>query len=174
MKRRRGLTAEDRAVWAAVARTIQPLPGRAPPEAPVAALPAPPVRPALPAPPPRPAPRPAPAELSVGVQPAGLDARRWRDLRRGSLRPERTLDLHGMTAERAHGAVHSFLRAAQLDGVRVVCIVTGKGGTTEGGVLRRELPHWLNGPALRGLILGAAHPHRANAGAVHLLLRRLR
>jgi DNA-nicking Smr family endonuclease len=39
-------------------------------------------------------------------------------------------------------------------------------------VLRRELPHWLNAPALRPLILALAHPHRANTGAVHVLLRR--
>jgi DNA-nicking Smr family endonuclease len=52
-----------------------------------------------------------------------------------------------------------------------VAIVTGK-GSGEGGILRRELPHWLNLPSVRPLILGAAHPHRANTGAIHLLLRR--
>jgi len=175
-KRRRGLSAEDRAAWAAVARTITPLPGKAlaEPEAPAAppsvTVTPPPQKAAPPAPPPR---RPPP-ELNVGVQPDGLDAKRWRDLRRGTLRPERKLDLHGMTAERAHSAVRTFLRAAQMDGARVVCIVTGKGSSAEGGVLRRELPHWLNAPDLRPVILGAAHPHRANAGAVHLLLRRPR
>ena len=79
-----------------------------------------------------------------------------------------------MTAAVAHVAVENFLRMAQADGTRVVCIVTGKGSSTEGGVLKRELPHWLNAPHLRPLILGAAHPHRANAGSVHLLLRRAR
>jgi DNA-nicking Smr family endonuclease len=58
--------------------------------------------------------------------------------------------------------------------VRCVAVVTGKGSTPEGGVLRRELPHWLNAPDLRPLLLGAAHPHAANPGAVHLLLRRRR
>lgn len=177
VKRRRGLSPEDRAAWAAVARTITPLPGKAlaepePPAAPPSVTITPPPRGAAPTalPPPK---RPAP-ELNVGVQPDGLDAKRWRDLRRGTLRPERKLDLHGMTAERAHAAVRTFLRAAQMDGARVVCIVTGKGSSTEGGVLRRELPHWLNAADLRAVILGAAHPHRANAGAVHLLLRRAR
>lgn len=176
MKRRRGLTAEDRAVWAAVARTIRPLPGKAlveedSPPLPSVTITPPPRAPAPTAPP---APKRPPPELNVGVQPDGLDAKRWRDLRRGMLRPERKLDLHGMTAERAHGAVRTFLRAAQMDGARIVCIVTGKGSSTEGGVLKRELPHWLNAPDLRGLVLGAAHPHSANAGAVHLLLRRAR
>lgn len=173
MKRRRGLTAEDKAVWAAVARTIRPLPGREMPEAPPAITITPPPRTAEP-PPPVPKPRLPPPEISVGAQPSGLDAKRWRDLRRGTMRPERKLDLHGMTAARAHQAVESFLQMCHAEGTRVVCIVTGKGSSTEGGVLRRELPHWLNAPHLRPLILGAAHPHKANAGAVHLLLRRSR
>jgi DNA-nicking Smr family endonuclease len=39
-------------------------------------------------------------------------------------------------------------------------------------VLRRELPHWLNAPDMRRMLLAAAHPHAANTGAVHLMLRR--
>jgi DNA-nicking Smr family endonuclease len=64
--------------------------------------------------------------------------------------------------------------------VRCVEIVTGRGrrdGTpwTEGtGVIRREFPLWLNRPDIRPLVLGAAHPHAANPGAVRLLLRRPR
>ncbi|MCX8132711.1 MAG: Smr/MutS family protein [Roseococcus sp.] len=174
MRRARALTEEERALWAAVTRSVRPLPGRAPPAAPPgpSVTVTPPPRPALP--PPAPPPRLPPPEIGVGVQPPGLDAKRWRALRRGALKPERTLDLHGMTAARAHAAVRGFLLAAQAERLRVVCIVTGKGSSPEGGVLRRELPHWLNGPELRGLILGAAHPHKANAGAVHLLLRRAR
>jgi DNA-nicking Smr family endonuclease len=158
-----------------VARSIRPLPGRAIPEGPPVVTVTPPPRPAD-EPPPAPVAkhRLPPVEIAVGAQPSGLDARRWRDLRRGTMRPERKLDLHGMTAARAHPEVERFLRSAQAEGLRVVCIVTGKGSSLEGGILRRELPHWLNAPALRPLILGAAHPHKANAGAVHLLLRRAR
>ena len=183
--RKRGLTEADRALWQAyTARAaVKPLLGRdaggaaVPPPAPVAAAAPPPVEapaaiaepPAAPAPPPRP-----PAELRVGAAPGGLDARRWRDLRRGRTRPERVLDLHGRRAQEAHGALRSFLAEAHADGVRCVAVVTGKGSTPEGGVLRRALPHWLNAPDLRPLLLGAAHPHAANPGAVHLLLRRRR
>ena len=98
--------------------------------------------------------------------------KRWRGLRRGRIRPERTLDLHGRFVQEAHGLVRAFLRQAHAEGLRCVAVVTGKGSSPEGGVLRRELPHWLNAPELRQYLLGAAHPHAANAGAVHLLLRR--
>ena len=100
------------------------------------------------------------------------DARRLRDLRRGKQRPERRLDLHGKRAQEAHHAVRAFLHSAFLDGLRCVEVVTGKGPAPEGGVLRRELPHWINAPDLRPLLLGAIHAPTANTGAVYLLLRR--
>ena len=116
----------------------------------------------------------APPDIVVNAPPSGLDDRRWRDLRRGKVKPERTLDLHGRFAQEAHGAVRAFLADAYADGLRCVAVITGRGSSPEGGVLRRELPHWLNAPDLRRVLLGAAHPHRANTGAVHLLLRRRR
>ena len=79
-----------------------------------------------------------------------------------------------MFAERAFRALRVFLRAAHADGVRCVEIVTGRGSGEAGGVLRRELPHWLNLPELRPMVLAAAYPHAANPGAVRVLLRRLR
>ena len=176
MAARRGLSEGDRALWRdyAARAAIIPLAGKSLP-----ALP-----PAMPARGPQPPPRPlVPAatpiarpvdELSIVAAPAGLDAKRWTALRRGRLKPERTLDLHGRRAADAHGAVERFLAGALADGLRCVAIVTGKGPAPEGGVLRRELPHWLNAPGLRPYLLGAAHPHTSNQGAVHLLLRRRR
>ena len=112
------------------------------------------------------------AELAIGVAPAGLDRANWERLRSGQMAASRSLDLHGRTAAAAHRALARFLEQAASDGIRCVEIVTGRGAGPEGGVLRRELPHWLNAPSLRALILGAAHPHPANPGAVRVLLRR--
>ena len=90
-------------------------------------------------------------------------------MRTGKLQTARVLDLHGYTAQRAYNALGAFLRAAQAEGVRCVEVITG-----QGGVLRRELPLWLNLPEFRSLVLAAAHPHAANPGSVRLLLRRSR
>lgn len=172
---RRGLTEVDRLLWQAWTANAQvaPLPGKAlgipPAAAPAVSLPSP--TPAAP-PPLAPMPPPAAPELQVGTPPPGIDGKRWKELRRGRTRPERTLDLHGRRAQDAHAAVRRFLHAAQADGLRCVAIVTGKGSTLEGGVLRRELPFWLNMADMRPLVLGMAHPHASNPGAVHLLLRR--
>ncbi|MCI0756542.1 Smr/MutS family protein [Teichococcus vastitatis] len=174
-RRGRRLTESEQALWRAYATTVTPLPGHALPSLPAAPVepdppPLPPVAgtavrmPRLPAPPP---------QVAVGHQPSGLDHHRWKDLRRGRTRPERTLDLHGRRAQEAWLAVRAFLLAAHAEGLRCVAVVTGKGPAPEGGVLRRELPHWLNNPELRPLVLGAAHP-APNSGVVHLLLRRRR
>lgn len=53
--------------------------------------------------------------------------------RRGAV-PEATIDLHGMTAAEAERELVRFLRAQQRRGVRRVCVVTGKGLHSEGGV----------------------------------------
>ncbi|WP_239451662.1 Smr/MutS family protein [Elioraea rosea] len=173
-RRRRTLTEDEASLWRGfvAASGIVPLRPEALPE-PRMPEPEPAASPAsVPAPaasPPRAAPM---AELAVGIAPGGLDRKRWDQLRRGRLVPERTLDLHGRRAEEAHRAVTGFIAASWAEGRRCVAIVTGKGSGETGGVLRRELPHWLNAPGLRGMILALAHPHSANTGAVHVLLRR--
>ena len=171
--RRKSLTDADRAAWASYASRITPLPGRDRP---------PPTSPAPPAVlPPRPRPI-APGRtsygmhpaLSVGDHPGGVDSASWQRFRTGKLPAARVLDLHGQTAQRAFHALVAFLRTAHADRLRCVEIVTGRGTASSIGVLRRELPMWLNLPDIRPLVLAATHPHAANPGSVRLLLRRVR
>ena len=172
--RARALSEADREVWARFAVQIAPLSGRA-----GAGLPDPP-----------PAARNAQARqtifataakartvaapLCVGSQPGGLDKATWQRFRSGKLTAARRLDLHGMTADRAFHALVAFLRTSHADQIRCVEVVTGRGSGETGGVIRRELPHWLNLPQIRPLILAAAHPHALNPGSVRLILRRIR
>ena len=162
----------------AYARLLAPLPGRAREADPPLVRPAAePLRTAVSgatmAPPPR-LPRQMTATVEVGGQPGGLDKASWQRLRTGRLVTERTLDLHGMTVHQAHHALISFLRGAHVQRLRVVEVITGRGSGENSGAIRREFPHWLNGPDIRPLILGAAHPHAQNPGSVRLLLRRIR
>lgn len=164
--RRTRLTDTDRALWTSYASRIRPLANREPlepvPEPTVAPTRSRPVAAARTV-------RVPPAPLAIGVQPGGVDRATWHRFRSGKLRAERVLDLHGHTAQRAFHELAAFLRAASAEGARCVEVVTG-----QGGVLRRELPLWLNLGELRGLVLAAAHPHAANPGSVRLLLRRAR
>jgi DNA-nicking Smr family endonuclease len=170
---RQHLTEEDRAEWARYARHVRPLPGRLlPAQSPVSSRSEGAVAPTQLPSKPRPI-RPGWPPVTVGSQPAGVDNATWQRFRTGKLAPARTLDLHGRTAQRSFHALVHFLAMARADGLRCVEIVTGRGSGEAGGVLRRELPLWLNLPELRPLILAAAHPHAGNPGAVRVLLRRV-
>jgi DNA-nicking Smr family endonuclease len=174
--RRKTLSESDRAEWAAYVRQVAALAGRALPEQPppqaqtgaaaTGAAQEAPVATRVPAPT-----RPF---LDVGMPPGGLDKSTWTKFRTGRLPSMRTLDLHGRTAQRAYHALQAFVVSAHADGVRCVEVITGRGSGEQGGVLKRELPHWLNHPTLRPLVLAASHPHPANPGSVRLLLRRTR
>lgn len=160
MTRRRTPSGEERALWHAAMRGVTRLePAPAPPaEAPPARIEPPPR--AAAAPPDRPA--------------AGLDRRSAQRLRRGEMRPEARLDLHGMTQEEAHRALAQFLARAQEDGLRALLVITGKGGAGRGGVLREAVPRWLAEAPNRGRVLGTApaQPKDGGAGALYVLLRR--
>jgi len=169
--RRARVTEEDRNSWALYLRSVKILPGRTAvepvavamePAAPAAVVRAPVVRRA----------RQPLAYLNIGEQPSGVDKSSWGRFRSGKIPPMRKLDLHSHTAEQAYYKLRSFLADAHANRVRAVEVITGRGSGPEGGVLRRELPIWLNLPDVRPMILGAAHPHAANSGSVILLLRR--
>ena len=164
---------EDHNAWALYLRSVKTLPGRTAVEpTSVTTNELAPPAPAVASPPPAKRLRQPLAYLSIGEQPGGVDKSSWNRFRSGKIPTVRKLDLHSSTAEQAYYKLRSFLAEAHANRVRAVEVVTGRGSGPEGGILRRELPIWLNLPDLRPMILGAAHPHAANPGSVILLLRR--
>ncbi|MEO1681321.1 MAG: Smr/MutS family protein [Pseudomonadota bacterium] len=122
-------------------------------------------------------------QAQLAQQPLKMDARTFGKLKRGKLRPERKLDLHGMTLAQAHPVLNRFIQSAFADGLRLVVVITGKGrsGRDEGGpiptprgVLRHQVPGWLNAPGMRALVLQVtdAHARHGGAGAYYVYLRR--
>ncbi|WP_415922442.1 Smr/MutS family protein [Tateyamaria sp. SN6-1] len=113
-----------------------------------------------------------------------MDKKAFANMKRGKLRPEAKLDLHGMTLDRAHPALTQFILSAQAQGKRLVLVVTGKGKhRDEGGpipvrlgVLRHQVPQWLSLPPLSGAVLqvSAAHNRHGGGGAYYVYLRRRR
>jgi DNA-nicking Smr family endonuclease len=176
---RRALSAEERALWRGVARSVKPLKRRErdaideEADAVLAVLPPKakpkPVKPA--APPARPAKPPGPPPL------ARLAHREKQKLVRGRATIDARLDLHGMTQAQAHGELAHFLRGAQARGAKFVLVITGKGaraGGTGGGVLRRQVPLWLGLAEFRDAVLGFEEAHMAHGGegALYVRLRR--
>ncbi len=115
--------------------------------------------------------------------PQNMDKRIHAKMRKGKLRPEAKLDLHGMQAARAHTELLGFVRRCHSDGKRLVLVVTGKGSKARDdggimpsrqGVLRQSLPHWLSAANMRGMILQItpAHLRHGGGGAYYIYLKK--
>ncbi len=115
--------------------------------------------------------------------PQVLDRRTHDRLRKGKAAPEARIDLHGMTAAQAHGALRGFILSSHARGLRLVLVITGKGNTTRAepgimptraGILRHALPQWLGAPDMHPLILqiSSAHIRHGGGGAYYVYLKK--
>ncbi len=168
-------TQKDRALWQHVTASVRPL--RRKPVTPKAAIPKAPVKPAKPpvktpvvAPPPLRAPRNMPLPA---IAPKPFDKGEEQKLRKGPADIDGRIDLHGMTQAEAYAALHRFIRNAVKTGRRTLLVINGK-GRVGGGVLRRQLPMWLEEGELRGIVLAftPARPKDGGEGAFYIKLRK--
>lgn len=108
----------------------------------------------------------------------GLDPLIMGRLRSGALSPEAHLDLHGLNAVQAFGALRDFMRGAWYRSLRVVLIVPGRGRNSPQGqaVLREKLQLWLTQEPFKRVVLAfcTARPHDGGPGSVYVLLRKFR
>ena len=118
----------------------------------------------------------APTVADIGHGRAtGIDRRSAERLSRGRLPIEARLDLHGMTQATAFEGLTKFIAWAESSGKRCVLVITGK-GLASGGVLRDQVPRWLNLPPNRARVLAFdyARQQHGGSGALYVLLKRRR
>jgi DNA-nicking Smr family endonuclease len=179
MRKGRGLTPEEAALWRRVKACVTPLRPQ-PPEPP--ADPAEAVAPPAPAPKPRkphthpPGPK-SYVPPSIPAPPANRAPEKR--VRRGQVEVVAALDLHGFNQDQARAALLSFLHAQKGPAACVVLVVTGKGGRlvagkATAGVLKKRFPDWLAEPAVRSIIAGfaPAHARHGGGGAFYVFLKR--
>jgi DNA-nicking Smr family endonuclease len=138
-------------------------------------------------PPPSTAPR-RPATPKVTAAPiAEFDRRKARQIASGKVEVAARIDLHGLRQRDARAELRTFLLRAHAAGHRTVLVITGKGisdkpadglgdllGERQRGVIKRNVPHWLEEPDMRAIVLSytqAALRH-GGAGALYVQLRR--
>src|SRR5262249_5374377 len=95
------------------------------------------------------------------------------ELRRGQLRPEASLDLHGKTVDEADQALRRFLSDSARVRRRCVLVIHGRGLHSGGpAVLRDMVIGALVGP-LSGFVhcLATAAPPDGGAGATYVMVR---
>jgi DNA-nicking Smr family endonuclease len=118
---------------------------------------------------------------------ADFDRRKARQVASGKVEVDARIDLHGLTQSDARAALRGFLLSAYGKGQRLVLVITGKGGADaradglgsllgerQRGVIKRNVPHWLEEPDLRSVVLsyteaGARH---GGSGALYVRLRK--
>ncbi|SDI77647.1 Smr/MutS family protein [Aliiruegeria lutimaris] len=125
-------------------------------------------------------------EQRLAGQPVRMDKKTFGRMKKGKLKPERKIDLHGMTLSQAHPALNRFIMSAHADGCRLVLVVTGKGEgkgrqddgpiPTPRGVLRNQVPQWLHLAPLSTMVLQVidAHISHGGSGAYYVYLSRRR
>lgn len=171
-------------MWRRVMATVRPI------KSPIA-----PVERAAPAPPPSPQrvaisaitpaiprPRAAPAASKRPGPGTTLDGSWDRKLASGAIAPDSTIDLHGHTLDTAHHELDAALDRAIARGDRVLLLITGHAPRAESerphvrGRIRAAVGDWLAASRHAGQIAAVrgAHPRHGGAGALYIILRRLR
>ena len=189
-RKKRGLTPEELELWKKVTRQATPMhPLKTAPTLPEIFEPTEVT----------PAPRPIPdfkvgekhtatavPPLPVAPRPPNIqmDQKAFGKLKRGKLKPESRIDLHGMTVARAHGVLNTFIQDSFARNLRLVLVITGKGkDRDEGGpipvptgILKRQVPLWLGTMPLSAMVLEVAEAHlrHGGGGAYYVYLRRRR
>jgi DNA-nicking Smr family endonuclease len=132
-------------------------------------------------------PQPTPVAPSRRTPPdlSEFDRKHARKIRGGHLEIEARVDLHGLRQSEAHAALRAFLFRCQSRGLRFVLVITGKGKSAsapdspyhnyenERGVLKRNVPRWLEEPDVRSIVVSyttAAIQH-GGEGAIYVHLR---
>lgn len=118
------------------------------------------------------------------VSPLKMDAKSFGRLKKGKLKPEATLDLHGLTVAQAHPELNRFILNAYGKQKRLVLVITGKSRAQndaqifgeQRGVLRRQVPHWLTLAPLSSVVLQVqpANIKHGGDGALYVYLKRSR
>lgn len=102
-----------------------------------------------------------------------IEERLLKRLAKGRHRVDGRIDLHGHTQDHARSALLDYLQMARARGDRLVLVITGKGNGDK-GVLRRNVPLWLETPPFTLHVNGwhTASSSHGGTGALYVRLRR--
>lgn len=108
--------------------------------------------------------------------PSGISLKQAQDIKKGKFRPEKVYDLHGYTQYGAHNYLNEEIIKCYKRNIRTLLIITGKklGASGAEGVLKKEVPRWLNISPLREVILMTswATARDGGDGALYVLLKK--
>ena len=110
------------------------------------------------------------------VKSVQINNRMRKNLERGKIRPEATLDLHGFNKSDARFTLSEFIKKNVDRNLRCILVITGKKKSTLGakGILRESLPLWLEEENISKFILSHSFASIKDGGdgARYVLLRK--
>lgn len=112
------------------------------------------------------------AEQSLAYARPGIQHTIMKKLKRGQYPIEAELDLHGATTAEARLSLSQFLVDCQLNQLRVICIIHGKGrrSQSEFPILKNKINSWLRQTDQVNAFC-SAQPKDGGTGAVYVMLR---
>ena len=105
-----------------------------------------------------------------------MDKKTGQRFKSGAMSIDARLDLHGYTLDKAFEVLKNFVHNQSRRNARFLLVITGKGGLLGRGVLKAEMPVWMNSAEIRSLVLSytTAQPKNGGDGAFYILLKRNR
>ena len=91
-------------------------------------------------------------------------------INKGKVKPEGILDLHGYKLKDAKITLQKYIVNAYEEKVRTILIITGKGQNST-GILKKEVPLWLNDKMLASLLVNYKIAPKNLGGEGALLVR---
>jgi len=114
---------------------------------------------------------------ALGIAGPSITGRRsLRRIKRGQPPIEAHLDLHGYTLQQAYRVLVAFLRNSHIRGHRCVLVITGKALRSQDPrtSLKAQVPKWLSAAHLRPFVLSSATAglRHGGGGALYVMVRR--
>ena len=117
--------------------------------------------------------RPKPIRKLTELNP--IDRPVHKKIAKGRVTINARIDLHGLTQQIAHRVLYDFLTDAYLGGNRHVLVITGKGTSSGGrGILRQVVPDWFQKSEFKEFVSGyrVSAQHHGGDGALYVRLRK--
>ena len=99
-----------------------------------------------------------------------VSSRQLELINKGKVKPDGILDLHGYKLKDAKITLQKYIVNAYEEKVRTILIITGKGQNST-GILKKEVPLWLNDKMLASLLINYKNAPKNLGGEGALLVR---
>lgn len=103
-----------------------------------------------------------------------VDKRTLQKLKKGQIRIDYTLDLHGHNLSDARASLRSCITTLYAKGGRCLLLIHGRGSITGHAKIKKAFPDWLSDMGDIVLTHAPARTEHGGAGATYVLLRRKR